>query len=65
MEANEAGIKKIWMQQGSESPKAIKFCKENGIELVEGECIMMFSEPVKSIHKFHRGLNKLFGKYPK
>jgi len=65
VEANEAGIKRIWMQQGSESKKAIEYCKENGIDLVHGECIMMFSEPVKSIHKFHRGLNKLFGKYPK
>jgi predicted CoA-binding protein len=65
IEANELGIKKIWMQQGSESKKAIEYCKENGMDFVHGECIMMFSEPVKSIHKFHRGLNKLFGKYPK
>jgi uncharacterized protein len=64
-EAKELGINKIWMQQGSESPNAIKFCQDNNIDLVHGECIMMFSEPVNSIHKFHRGVFKLFGKYPK
>jgi predicted CoA-binding protein len=64
-EAKELGINKIWMQQGSESLNAIKFCNDNNIDVVHGECIMMFSEPVNSIHKFHRGLWKLFGKYPK
>lgn len=63
-EANELGIKHIWMQQGSESINAIEFCKENGIQYVSGECIMMFVEPVKSIHRFHRWINKIAGKYP-
>ncbi len=64
-EANELGIKNIWMQQGSESKNAISFCKDNGINVVHNECIMMFVEPVKSIHSFHRWVNKLVGKYPK
>ena len=63
-EANQLGIKKIWMQQGSESQTAINFCNANGIDVVYGECIMMFSEPVKSMHSFHRWLWKLLGKYP-
>ena len=62
-EAKELGVKHIWMQQGSESKNAIEFCKENGIQYVSGECIMMFVEPVKSIHKFHRWINKIAGKY--
>lgn len=57
-------IKQIWMQQGSESENAIKYCVDNGINVIAGECIMMFAEPVESIHSFHRWLNKLFGKYP-
>jgi hypothetical protein len=28
------GITKVWMQLGSESEKAIKFCEENGINVV-------------------------------
>ena len=63
-ESKELGIKHIWMQQGSESKNAIDFCNQNGIDVVHNECIMMFVEPVKSIHSFHRWINKLVGKYP-
>jgi predicted CoA-binding protein len=35
------GITKVWMQPGSESEKAIKFCKQNGIDLVYGVCVMI------------------------
>ena len=37
----ELGINKIWMQPGSESEKAIKFCKENNIEVVHDVCIVV------------------------
>ncbi len=57
-------ISYIWMQQGSESKAAIDHCEKNGIKVIAGECIMMFAEPVKSIHSFHRWINKLVGKYP-
>jgi len=35
------GIDKVWMQPGSESEKAIKFCGENNIEVVFGVCIVV------------------------
>ena len=35
------GIDKIWMQPGSESEKAIKFCEENAIQVVHGICIVV------------------------
>jgi len=35
------GITKVWMQSGSESEKAIKFCEENGINVVYGVCVMV------------------------
>lgn len=63
-EANELGIKDIWMQQGSESKAAIDYCNENGMNIIAGECILMFAEPVKSIHSFHRWINRIIGKYP-
>lgn len=34
-------IRKVWMQPGSESDKAIAFCRKNGIECVHNACIMM------------------------
>lgn len=64
-EASAIGIDHVWMQQGSESEEAIKFCQENNINVIYGECIMMFVEPVKNIHAVHRWLWKVFGKLPK
>ena len=60
----EAGIKRVWMQQGSESYAAIRYCEKMGISAVHGQCILMFSEPVESIHRFHRFFWRLTGKYP-
>ena len=64
-EAYDAGIRNIWLQQGISSPEALRFCEEKGVNVVSGRCVMMFAEPVDSIHKFHRGLAKLFGRYPR
>lgn len=63
--ASNAGIKYVWMQQGCESAAAIQKCKDYGIKYIAGECVMMFLEPVASMHKVHRFIWKLFGKYPK
>lgn len=64
-EAFACGIKYIWMQKGAESTKAIEFCNVNGINVIYNECILMFANPVESVHKFHRFFVKLFGKLPK
>lgn len=64
IEANEIGVKNIWMQQGSESEEAIEYCKENGINEIHKECILMFADPVKSIHGFHKWVWKILGKLP-
>ena len=37
----ELGIKKVWMQPGSESEKAISLCKENNISAVHDLCIVV------------------------
>jgi len=58
------GIKNVWLQQGAESDSAINFCRQNNINVVHGECIIMFAEPVASFHKFHRWIWKILGKLP-
>lgn len=40
-QCKELGIKKVWMQPGSESEKAIIFCKENNIKTMHGVCVMV------------------------
>ena len=34
-DAARLGISHIWIQQGAESEKAVNFCKENGIKVME------------------------------
>ena len=34
-------ITNVWMQPGSESETAIKFCDDNGIDVVHGVCVMI------------------------
>ena len=64
-EASAAGISRVWMQQGAQSPAAIKFCQEHGISLVHGECIMMYEPNPAFFHNFHRFFKELAGGKPK
>lgn len=63
--AVKRGIKMVWIQQQSETPEAVKLLQEAEIPVIYKKCIMMFADPVKSVHGFHRFFVKAFGKYPK
>jgi uncharacterized protein len=63
-QAFEAGITRVWLQQGAESYAAIQYCENHEMAIVHGQCIMMFGEPVRSYHGFHRWIWRLIGKYP-
>jgi hypothetical protein len=63
-EAREKGISQIWIQQMADSKEAIKDLEGSGINLITGECILMYYKP-HSIHKFHAGLRKFFRRFPK
>jgi len=64
-DAAAAGIRRVWLQQGAGSAAAIRFCEENGISAVHGECILMFAEPAAFYHRAHRWVWKLLGKLPR
>ncbi len=40
-ECKNIGIEKIWMQPGSESKKAIEFCKKNDIDVIYNACFVI------------------------
>ena len=40
-ECKELGIERVWMQPGSESKRAIRFCEENNIKVVHDVCVMI------------------------
>lgn len=59
-----AGIRQVWLQQGAESPAAIKACEDHGMQVVHGHCILMFLEPA-GFHVVHKWVWKILGKIPK
>jgi predicted CoA-binding protein len=61
--AAAAGIRRVWLQQGAESPEALNACRDAGVDVISGECILMFARPT-GYHKVHRWLNGLLGKLP-
>lgn len=64
-EAAEAGIRRVWLQQGSDSPEAVRIAGENGVALVSGECILMFARPAVWMHRAHHWLWTVLGKAPR
>lgn len=58
-------IRHVWVQQGAQQDQALQFALDKGMNVIHRECVLMFANPVVSVHKFHRGLKKLFGAYPK
>jgi len=40
-EVIDLGIKRVWMQPGSESSKAIEKCKKNGIDVIAKMCFVV------------------------
>ncbi len=61
-EASQVGLRNVWLQQGAESPEAIQAGKDLGLNLISQKCILMYAQPVRGFHGFHRGFVKLFGK---
>lgn len=43
-EADQAGIKKVWMQPGAESEAAVKYCEEHGIDVISKQCILQYMD---------------------
>ena len=60
-EAIDAGIPRLWLQAGSDSPEALALCEEKGVPVVHKACVLMYAQPVQSVHGFHRAIWKLFG----
>jgi uncharacterized protein len=60
------GVTRVWMQQGAESAEAIRFCREQGMTVVHGQCILMYPKPATSwFHGAHRWVWELIGRAPR
>jgi len=62
-QAVDRGIRTLWFQQGADFSEAVAQAERAGLNVVKGSCILMYAEPVGGVHRFHRFLSRLFGKY--
>lgn len=60
----EAGIKHIWLNNQAESKKTLQYCRDHNVNIVYGQCVLMFLEPLAFPHRLHRWINKVTGKFP-
>ncbi len=64
-----AGIRRVWMYRaggkGAVTPKAVQFCREQGMQLVPGQCPFMFWADAAGFHRFHGFVRKITGRYPR
>ncbi len=65
-EAAGLGIRQVWLQQGSETPAAVQFCEEHDMNVVVGQCILMY-HPKAAVfpHRIHKFFKETFGAKPK
>lgn len=66
-ECAEAGVRRVWLHRGggagAVSDEALAACAERGLEVVDGECPMMFLPGASFLHRVHRFLRGLGGRY--
>ena len=60
-DAAEIGLKNIWLQQGAWSKDVQQTIDRLKLPVVSKKCILMYAQPVKSVHKFHRTIKSIFG----
>jgi len=56
-----AGIRKVWLQPGSESPAVLEKAASACIEPIHGACILMYARP-RGIHRFHAFVERVRGR---
>jgi uncharacterized protein len=64
-----AGVRIVWMYrargQGAVSDPAIQFCRERGIDVIPGECPLMFLAETGTVHRLHGWVRKITRRYPR
>ncbi len=63
-QAADAGIARVWMQQGAESPEAMTAARERGVTAIGGECLLMFVRDTAFFHRAHRFFRGLAHRLP-
>ena len=61
--AVDAGVGTVWMHRNRETPEALAFARDKGLELLTGACAVMYLNKRLSVHSIHRWIVQLQGAY--
>jgi predicted CoA-binding protein len=68
-EVLDCGVPRVWLHQGvgpgAVDERAVELLRRRGVEVVAGECPLMFLEGDKGVHRVHGWIRRIFGKYPR
>jgi predicted CoA-binding protein len=68
-DCREAGVKRVWMYRaagvGAVDPGAVRYCEENGMSVIPGECPLMFLPGAAWFHRAHGLVRRITGAYPR
>lgn len=59
----DAGIRNLWIHDGTETPEALAIAERRGLRVETGACAAMYVTPGFTFHSLHRWVNQLLGKY--
>jgi uncharacterized protein len=62
-QAAEAGIRKVWIHDGCETPEALSAARDLGLDVLFGTCAVMYVTPGFTLHAFHRWVRRLQKNY--
>ena len=62
-QAADAGIRRVWIHQGRETPEAVELAASEGLKLWTGTCAVMYLSPGPSIHALHGWINRVLHRY--
>jgi predicted CoA-binding protein len=69
MEVLASGVPRVWLHHGvgpgAVDAKAVELLRGRGVDVVAGECPMMFLDGGKGVHRLHAWIRRLFGAYPR
>ena len=67
-DCSAAGVRSVWIYgirgEKDVSSDALRWCKENGFEVIAGHCPFMFLPDMALFHRFHGAVWKMLGYYP-
>ncbi len=58
----EAGVHRVWFRRSHKT--AEEFCRRQGIDVISGECPLMFLPGMELPHRVHGWIRHLVGTYP-